>query len=161
MRIQRSKVVVLLLAVVSLQGCGGPDAADLLAEANDSNIQRLANVYGAYQSRNDWEGPENEAELKAFLKAWNPQKLKNIGVDPANIDELFVSSRDGEPFKVRYGVPGHIMGSDAPVVFESTGVDGMRMVGLLNMTTREVDGTEYERLWSGGLDANQNASERR
>jgi len=142
-----------------MPGCGGPDAANLLAEANDSNIQRLANVYGAYQSRNDWKGPADEAEFKAFLNAWNPKKLENIGVDPGKIDDLFVSSRDGQPFKVRYGVAGHIMGSDAAVVFESTGVSGKRMVGLLNMTTREVDAAEYERLWSGNLDTKQNGSE--
>jgi hypothetical protein len=78
--------------------------------------------------------------------------LANIGVDPAALDQLFVSGRDGEPFRVRYGVPGHILGSNAPVVFESSGVDGKRIVGFLNMTTQEVDNVEYERLWSGAAD---------
>lgn len=123
------------------------DPADLLAAANDSNIQRLANLYEAFQSRHNWQGPQDEEEFKAFLKGWNPKKLSNIGVDPKTIDQVFISERDGEPFKVRYGIPGHVMGSDAPVIFESTGIDGKRRVGFLNMTTREVDAAEYDRLW--------------
>ena len=137
-------------------GCGESDPADLLAAANDSNIQRLSNLYEAYQSRHNWRGPKDEESFKSFLKGWNPKKLSNIGVDPETIDDVFISSRDGEPFMVRYDVPGHIMGSDAAVVFESTGVDGQRMVGFLNMTKREVDDSEYEQLWSGAVDPTEN-----
>lgn len=142
-------LVVGLMVLVGVAGCRrSPEAADLLAQANETNIQRLANLYVAFQSRNDWRGPTDEADFKAFLKGWNPTKLANIGVDPNAIEDLFISTRDGMPFKIRYGIPGHIMGSDAAVIFESTGVDGKRMVGLLNMTTQEVDPAEYERLWS-------------
>lgn len=148
----RHLALVGLVLLGFAQGCGGPDPGDLLAQANDTNVQRLANLYSAFQSRNDWRGPTDEAELKAFLNGWNPRKLQNIGIDPGSIETVFVSGRDGEPFKVRYGVPGHIMGSNAPVVFEATGVDGMRMVGFLNMTKREVDAAEYDRLWSGEAD---------
>ena len=141
--------LVCLVVVISTLGCGGSTPTDLLAAANDSNIQRVANLYEAFQSRHNWRGPKDEAEFKSFLKSWNPKKLSNIGVDPNAIDEVFISSRDKEPFKLRYKVPGNIMGSEAPVVFEATGVDGKRMVGFLNMTSREVDGEEYDRLWSG------------
>ena len=138
-----------LLAIACSQGCGSVDPTDLLAQANATNIQRLSNLYEAFQSRNRWRGPKDEEDFKNFLTNWNPQKLRNIGVDPAMIDQLFVSARDGEPFKVRYGVPGNIMGSSEPVVFEATGVDGKRMVGFLNMTHREVDQAEYDQLWDG------------
>ena len=146
-----------LVMMTCFPGCSR-DPEDMLAAANDSNIQRLANLYLAYQSRNDWRGPSDEAEFKEFLNGWNPKKLTAIGVDPGAIDELFTSSRDDEPFKVRYGIPGHIMGSDAPVVFESTGVQGKRMVGFLNMTIREVGEAEYGQLWSGALDPEQNTA---
>ncbi|MEM8865539.1 MAG: hypothetical protein AAGF31_08330 [Planctomycetota bacterium] len=146
---QRSRLFLCLILLGGAVGCGGVDPKDLLAEANSNNIERMANLYNVFQSRHNWRGPKSEAELKAFLNNWNPRKLENIGVDPNAIDELFISGRDGEPFKVRYGVPGNIMGSDAPVVFEATGVDGKRMVGFLNMTSREVEADEYERLWAG------------
>lgn len=157
----RGWLIVCLLATGFSLGCGDRDPTDLLAAANDSNIQRLANLYEAFQSRHNWRGPKDEEDFKSFLKGWNPKKLTSIGADPNAIDDLFVSDRDGEPFKIRYGVPGHIMGSDAAVVFETTGVDGLRMVGFLNMTKREVDATEYDRLWSGAADPKANTARER
>ncbi len=154
----RSVLVVSLLAMGLFLGCGSRDPADLLAQANDSNVQRVANLYEAYQSRHDWRGPKDENEFKSFLEGWNSKKLSNIGVDPTAIDDVFISERDGQPFKIRYGVPGHIMGSEAAVVFESTGVDGQRMVGFLNMTSHEVDAAEYDRLWSGTADPTENTA---
>jgi hypothetical protein len=146
----RIVLTVCLAAMTFLMGCGEPDPGDLLAQANNTNLRRLANLYATFQSRHDWRGPADEAEFKAFLKGWNPSKLAKIGVDPNAIDKLFMNDRDGEPFKIRYGVPGHVLGSNAPVIFESKGVGGKRLVGSLNMTTQEVDAAEYQRLWSSG-----------
>ena len=150
-------IVVCSLMIGLLVGCGGSDPSSALVAANDTNLKRLANLYAAYQSRNDWRGPASEEEFKSFLKNWNPQKLANLGVDPAGIDDLFVSTRDNEPFKVRYGVPGNSMGSDAPVIFEATGVSGSRRVGFLNMTQRDVDEAEYTELWEGKGDSTKPA----
>ena len=143
------RLMICLLTTSCLIGCGVSDPNDLLAAANDSNIQRVANLYEAFQSRHDWRGPKDEEEFKSFLKNWNSKKLSNIGVDPNAIDEVFISPRDGEPFRIRYNIPGNILGSQSPIVFEATGVDGRRMVGFLNMTSREVEADEYDQLWSG------------
>jgi hypothetical protein len=123
-----------------------PDSA--IASVNETNLQRLANLYFTYQSKHDWRGPANEAEFKSFLRGYNPAKLTRIGIDPNAIDGLFISERDGQPFKIRYGVVGSAMGSAEPVVFESTGDGERRLVGFLNMQQREVDETEYNSLWS-------------
>ncbi len=150
-RVRRVFVVLGLSACpVLLAGCsGGPDAEDALASANSNNIQRLANLYFTYQTKHEFRGPPDEAAFKEFIRTYNPQKLARIGVDPSAVDALFTSERDGQPYKIRYGVQGSIMGSSEPVVFESVGVDGQREVGFLNMTQREVDDAEYETLWSG------------
>ncbi len=158
---RRPWFVLGLLALALPLGCGGPDASDLLAQANGDNVARLSNLYQAFQSRHDWRGPADEAEFKAFLNGWNPKKLEAIGVQPGAIDATFLSARDGEPFQVRYGVPGHIMGSSAAVVFETTGVDGKREVGFLDMSSREDDEAEYERLWSGQADTQQKSAAQR
>jgi hypothetical protein len=133
-----------------LVGCIGhtdnPDSA--IASVNATNLQRLANLYFTYQSRHEWRGPANEAEFKSFLRGYNPRKLTRIGVDPNAIDELFISERDGEPFKIRYGVVGSAMGCNEPVIFEATGDGERRLVGFLNMQQREVDQSEYNSLWS-------------
>src|SRR5262245_60889516 len=115
-----------LLAVLAV-GCGGGDSAvDAVKKGNSTNIQRLANLYFGYQSRHDWSGPPDEAALKKFISEFEPDKLDLIGVDPSAVDAIFTSERDGQPFKIRYGVRGSIMGSSDPVIFESAGVDGKK-----------------------------------
>ncbi len=139
-----------LLLLVVLAGCTREiDVNEAIAKVNETNIQRLANLYFAFQMKHDWQGPADEAEFKAFLRSYNPQKLTRIGIDPNAIDELFNSERDGKPFKIRFSVVGSAMGSSEPVIFESVGVDGKRMVGFLDMVQREVDDAEYEDLWAG------------
>jgi hypothetical protein len=133
-----------------LIGCSGnADPQDALAKANETNLQRLANLYVAYQTEHNWVGPPDEAKFKEFLRFYSPKKLTRIGIDPAATDQLFVSERDGQPFKIRYAVVGSMMGSQEPVVFESAGVDGKRLVGFLDMSQREVGNDEYERLLAG------------
>lgn len=132
-----------------LLGCTGrtdPDSA--IASVNETNLQRLANLYFTFQSKHDWRGPANEDEFKSFLRGYNPEKLTRIGIDPNAIDKLFISERDGEPFRIRYRVVGSAMGSSEPVIFESKGDGRNRLVGFLDMRQREVDETEYDALWS-------------
>lgn len=144
------RLVTFSLILGLLAGCSGSaDPVNALAKANESNIQRLANLYLAYQSDNNWAGPPDEVAFKEFIKAYSPKKLERIGIDPAQVDQLFVSERDGQPFKIRYKVVGNMMGSTEPVVFEAEGAGGQRMVGFLNMTQREVDAAEYDSLWAG------------
>jgi hypothetical protein len=137
-----------------LIGCSSrtnPDSA--IASVNTTNIQRLANLYFTYQSQHDWHGPANENDFKSFLRGYPEHKLTRIGVDPKDIDKLFISERDSQPFKVRYGVLGSSMGSSAPVIFESTGDGKGRLVGFLDMQQREVDDSEYKSLWSSTVSA--------
>lgn len=146
----RLRVGVVALLVSFIGGCSnGSNPESALANANGNNIQRLANLYFTYQSEHDWRGPADEAAFKEFLRNYNPANLQRIGIDPSKIDELFISERDGEPFKIRYGVPGSVMGSSEPVIFEATGDGTHRQVGFLNMTQREVDASEYDALWAG------------
>ena len=91
----------------ALPGCRRSiDPDDAIAKVNETNMQRLANLYFTYQTKNKWHGPADEAAFKKFLSGFNPKKLTRIGIDPNTIDELFVNERDGQPFKIRYDVPG-------------------------------------------------------
>ena len=89
-------------------------------------------------------GPKTEEELKEYLKTTSGAKkrLKRLGLTPDQVDDLFISERDNEPFKVRYGVNG--VGDNA-VVFESVGVDGKRLVAFVNPV--ELDEKEYQDAW--------------
>lgn len=152
LRTSAAHVAICFLAGGFLAGCGDssdPNAA--IAAVNQQNIQRLANLYFTYQMKHEWHGPPDEQAFKQFLRGYNPDKLTRIGIDPNNIDKLFVSERDGEPFKIRFGVLGSAMGSSEPVIFEAKGINGQRNVGFLNMVQREVDDAEYNDLWAGRM----------
>ena len=98
--------------------------------------------------RNELTGPESEEELRAFLTENRTAKalLKRMGVEPDSLDEIFISERDGKPFKIRWGVSGI---EDHAIVFEAEGVNGKRMVAFTR--TRELEDEEYEGYWSGEL----------
>lgn len=81
--------------------------------------------------------PEDEAEFKATIAKGNPS-LDALKV--SSLDELFVSERDGQPLVVVYGkAPA---GSDL-VVYEQTGVDGLRQVGHRIGMVEEVDASKF------------------
>jgi len=146
----RTRFVSCCLLLSLLPGCVRViDPNEAIAKANETNIQRLANLYFTFQMNNGWRGPVDESEFKGFIQSFNPDKLKRIGIDPGAIDELFVNERDGQPFKIRYSVAGSAMGSTEPVIFEAVGEGGKRLVGLLNMEQKDVDETEYDELWAG------------
>jgi hypothetical protein len=139
-----------LAFLLSLIGCSSErdQQARDMAAANKSNAQRLANIYAAYQNAKGGKGPKDEAELKAFIKEYDPFKVQSMGFDPGNVDKAFTSERDGAAFKIRYGVGGG-RGSVDAVVFESAGKDGKKQVGYTGGKVEDVDDATYKALWSG------------
>ncbi|MEM9411388.1 MAG: hypothetical protein AAGA30_09760 [Planctomycetota bacterium] len=135
--------------LILFAGCAGKDPDASVVSNNDSNMKRLANLYVSFQMKNEFRGPQDEAEFKKFIQGFAPTKLERINVDPANLDGLFINERDGEPFKIRYGISGSIMGCTEPAIFETTGSGGAKMIGFLNMVQKEVGDAEYQDLWEG------------
>ena len=137
-----TKLVVVLLACF-LVGCS--KKVPTLADVNNTNIKKLRGVYGLFLFQHNMRGPQSEEELKDYLRT-DPGatvKIKRMGMTLEDIDRIFVSERDGQPFKVRYGLNGL---GDHAAVFEAEGVDGKRQVALA--TPREVEQAEYDRLWN-------------
>jgi hypothetical protein len=134
--------------LAGLNGCGN-DTANQVAAMNKSNAQRLGNLYAAHQNYHGGRGPADEAEFKAFIKDFDPAKLSIMHVDPNDLDKLFTSERDGQPFAIRYQVGGG-RGSVDPVVFELGGKDGKKQVGYTGGgKVDEVDEATYSELWAG------------
>ena len=138
----------MILVAVALVGCApaNPEAA-AVANANKTNSQRLANLYILHQFQNAYAGPADEAAFKEFIKKTDPRTLQPMGVDPDTVDDLFVSERDGQPFKIKYGIESGPHGCQEPAIFEATGQNGKRMVGFLNMVQKEVENAEYDQLF--------------
>lgn len=147
---------------VSIAGCSGSKSDKMFAEATDSNAKRLGTLYAQYQVSNRdrrFLGPADKEAFVAFIKEQNARGLERIGVDPNNLEAIFVSERDNQPFKIRWAVQGVSRGPAQPVIFESEGRDGKFIVGFTGFIQKEVDQAEYDRLWSGAADGGESESE--
>jgi hypothetical protein len=142
--------VAAVTLAAGLSGCSsGSNVAKDLAAMNGSNIQRLSNLYAAFQTYNGGRGPNDEVEFKKFIADFDAGKLTMMGVDK---DKVFTSERDGKPFKVRYRVGGG-RGAVVPVVFEQNGTGGTKQVGYTGGKTDDVDDASYQLLWAGKGDS--------
>lgn len=144
------RAVALLPAAVliaGLTGCSDKTAKEVAA-MNRTNMHRLANLYAAHQNYKGGKGPSSEADFKEFIKKFDAEKLTMMGVNSAEVDKLFVSERDGKPFKVRYNVGGG-RGSVDPVVFEAEGAEGKKQVGYTGGKVEDVDDATYQQLLAG------------
>lgn len=144
-----SLTAIALFAMTLSVGCGNPnDASGIVADRNNTNVARVRNCYNLYISYNQRQPPKNKEELIEFLsKPGFKDKLKMGGIDQDALADIFISERDNEEIKVRWGKGGGLV--DAPIAFESVGVDGKRLVGFA--VPREVGDSEYDDLWSGKI----------
>ena len=148
----QSSIVPIATALISgfvllLGGCGS--SVPSLKDLNDTNMRKLHSAYKIYMQRNELKGPADKDELVEFLTTNRTAKalLSRMGVEVDAIEDIFVSDRDGQPFKIRWGVEGI---ADHAIVFEAEGVGGKRMVAFTR--TRELDDQEYEGYWSCELE---------
>ena len=141
-------MVAVTVITVCAAGCSSDPMTQSIANSNRSNIQRLANLYTAYQINHQWKGPKTQEEFKAFIKGFDATRLRQMGIDPSQTDSLFASDRDGKPFKVRWDVPGG-MGVCAAVIFEQEGRGGTKQIGFTGGGVEAVDDTRYQNLLAG------------
>lgn len=126
------------------------------AAFNTTNVRRLRTAYNIYVRLNEMKGPASEEDFKEFLKSDLTAKvrLSRIGVELEDLDGIFVSERDGKPFKVRYGLNGS---KNHAVVFEAEGIEGKRFVAFWDPI--EVEADKYDKYWSGELLADESNGE--
>lgn len=143
-----------ILGVVCLSvfsGCTNEVNSKLKA-ANATNLHKLANAFKLFANLHNYQGPKSADELKEFLKTHQSiaKNLEIMGLDRDNLDPYFVSSVDGEPFVVRWGIKLKRQGGKEPIVFDKKGLNGIRRVMLANGTLLNVDDeVEYKELLEG------------
>jgi len=135
------------LAGLMLAGCGGSEVPTL-SDMNKTNIMRLHSCYQIYLNNNRMKGPKSEKDLKEHFATNNTAKvlLERMGIAQEEFDDIFISERDGQPFKVRYGINGI---ADHAIIFEAEGVEGLRMVAFAK--PRELEASDYEGYLSGKI----------
>lgn len=149
---QKSKLAnfALLIALsIFFAGCGpGNDISSKMKDGNKENIRRVRNCYSMYLGMHGYKGPKDKEELMNFLKSNERAavNLERIGITQEQLDTMWVSERDGEEFKVRWGLNGM---DDHAVVFEAKGVDGKRLVCFAQ--PQELGDDDYNGYWTGEL----------
>lgn len=134
----------LVLTMLLASGCGSGQATAQRPDAQD-RLTKLFNLYRAYVETHG-RPPPSEQALREFGQKLTPQQrsARLIGDD---LENIFVSPRDGKKFVVRYNVrldPGQ----SRAVIWEETGSNGLRWVALsIGYTTQCDEETfkEYQR----------------
>src|SRR5262245_48242561 len=140
---------LLLLFGLACAGCGRRGGG-LPAVATDDqvNLKALAVSYGHYQAKNKGKPPPNAQEHKKFIKSMDANTLAGLRVDPADVEKLFVSPRDGEPYVVRYNVPANPSGgvpnpmmtqTGVVIAYEKNGKNGKHLIAVSTGEVQEVD----------------------
>jgi hypothetical protein len=135
--------LAIALATMSLTaGCGNPDKV----AQESSNLKPLVVMYGQFIGQHRGKPPADEAEFKAFLRKVDPERLKSFQVE--DVDSMFISSRDNQPYVVRYGkLEGSAGPAGQPVVaYEQTGVGGKRFVASAIGAIEEVDEETFRKM---------------
>lgn len=139
-------------------GCGNDQVASSFRNMNKLNMQKLANSYVMFASVNGNVGPKDADALKNFIATDErvPPRLGMSSSDLDNLDAIFISDADGEPFKIRFGLKIRLDEDRSPLIFEAVGVDGVRRVALADNQILEVsDAKKYDRLWAGKVSKNE------
>ena len=123
------------------------------------NGRRVAVLYATFMGSptkpvsgpNGFSGPKDEAELRKFIAASSSEALEDMGIKSAESPELFTSERDGQPFRVRYGITGPTTTTYA-VLCEAKGVNGRVKVFKSDGSSLEVAADEAEAYMAGKRD---------
>jgi hypothetical protein len=109
-------IVLSFMCAVAL-GCAEGEQVE-----RQSNLQAIAAYYSQFLAHHRGQLPANEEEFKKFIQAKGGEALEYKGL---SVDELFISSRDGKPFVVKYRGDKSWPLPDV-VAYEQEGDDGLR-----------------------------------
>jgi hypothetical protein len=107
------------------------------------HLKDLAVAYGRFIPRHRGQTPANEQEFREFVQ----QIREELPSKPTDVNSLFVSPRDNQPYVIRYGIPSTMGGPQAPVIaYEQQGVGGKRYVANMLGAVEEVDEARFREL---------------
>ena len=154
-------VAAILLAMVGA-GCGPTpeqQMKDAYRKTYRENGRRLVALYTRFMASpsrpvsgpNDFKGPTDESEFRAFIGKLPQESLADMGITNPDAEELFKSERDGQPFRIRYGIKGGLNTVYA-VLCETKGLNGKIKVYKSNGSSMEVAADEVEASMTGKQD---------
>jgi hypothetical protein len=152
-----------VVACACLAGCR-PTPEQMMKDAFRQefreNGRRVAVMYARFMNSpkepvrgpDGFKGPKDEAELRSFIAAIPQDALTELGITDPQAAGLFVSERDGKPFRVRYGITGPVSTTYA-IIAEAEGVGGRVKVYKTDGGALEVPAGEADAYLEGKHDA--------
>lgn len=139
-----ASISVAFLAAILPFGCAA--SREVPQAPAEAHLKALAVFYGRYVAQNRGQSPKDEQALKAFIQSLPEADRASLKTE--NVDSIFTSPRDGQPYVVRYGVPLGMPGPQgAPVIaHEQTGAGGERYVATSLGDVRLVDDEQFQQL---------------
>jgi len=145
----RCCAALLIVAFASISalltvGCGQP--SEVPQEQPVAHLKALAVFYGRYAGSHRGQAPPSEEEFKKFIRSLPSADLSSLKV--SDVDSLFTSPRDNQPYVVKYKIPLPPPGPEgAPIVaYEQTGAGGQRYVANSLGDVQLVDAARFEQL---------------
>lgn len=135
-QINRSRQFALVLFLVSplaLSAVGCSNVSQVALERETSNIKLIAVVYGKYLRKNRGRPPVTREAFREFLS----QNCEAF--DAGTADEILVSERDNEPYKILCAKKLPQTSSNVYVACENTGVNGLRFAATSLGSVEEVE----------------------
>jgi hypothetical protein len=139
--------IFVALAVLTATGCSRSPEDSATIEAR---LGRLGLSYGLYAGDHDGTPPQNIEELRRYVER-TTSSVQLTALKATNVDELFASPRDGQPYKMIKlpRLPSPIGGQPRPVVlYEQFGQQGKRYVAYLGGGVEEIDAETFIQLVS-------------
>lgn len=133
--------VLSLIVCCTVTGCGGSSTAPRPMGPEERNLANFFAVYNVYRTNSKGRPSTDIEEVKKW--ATNPKnkdKLASLKLD--NIEQVFKSPRDNEPYEIVY-LP---MGIGPIVAHERTGVGGKRLVVTSQGAVLEYDQEQFDRM---------------
>lgn len=139
-------VGLLISSLVGLPVLGCSPGGRASAPMQESPLKPLGLLYGQFMGQNQGRPPASEEEFKVFIRERGMGMLKQFNVP--DVDSLFISPRDKQPYVVVYGEPkGPPALAGQPVIaYERVGVGGKRWVANSLGTVEEVDEARFREL---------------
>jgi len=140
-------LLALILFSLSAAGCGRSSNGP--GDVTEKQLDRLGLWYGMYVSQSKGKPPKTADQVRNFgQERISAEDLSALGVK--DVDELFVSPRDGQPYvMVQYARVPPPSPEPTVVFYEQTGQAGLRRVTLLGGGCLEFDAQRLQELVPG------------
>ena len=122
--------------LVSQIGCES-HSSGMTQTDTKTQVEQLFNLYKSYVNAKR-KGPPNEQALREYAKGLSEKQLDEELI-AKDVDSIFISARDKQPFQIVYSQSLSPGGEPVAVIYEKTGVKGMKYAALSMGYTEEYD----------------------